>query len=210
VESGVARLPAVGWDHDVDGLAATLALPPGWRLLHASGVDRASPTWIARWTLLDLFLVMVVATAALRLFGPRAGALALATLVLTWTEPGAPRLVWVAVLAAEALHRAVPPARPALGARVPPGRLALAVRLLRAASLAVLVLEAVPFAVTQVRVALHPALERPWQAIVAGGGPVSRVDQISVPQRELAAREELGKEFLRTPAAAPAPAAAKG
>ena len=156
VETGVSQLPAVSWDHDVDALEATLALPPGWRLLHASGVDRAAPTWVARWTLLDLFLVMVVATAALRLYGARAGALAFATLVLTWTEPGAPRLVWVAVLAAEALQRAVPA-----------GRLATAVRLFRAASLGLLVLTAVPFAVTQIRIALHPALERPWLAAAA-------------------------------------------
>src|SRR5262249_49147270 len=111
VEGRGAGLPAVGWDHDFDSVSATLELPPGWRLLHASGVDRATPTWIARWTLLDLFVVMVAAMATLRLFGVRAGALALATLVLTYTEPGAPRLLWLAVLAVEALRRVVPGGR---------------------------------------------------------------------------------------------------
>jgi hypothetical protein len=156
VEAGVSRLPAVGWDADFDGVSGTLELPPGWRLLHAGGVDRADPTWIARWTLLDVFVVMVVAMGALRLWGGAGGALAFVTLALSYTEPGAPRLVWVAVLAAEALRRVVSP-----------GRLASAVRLFHAAALATLVLLAVPFAVDQIRSGLFPALERPGGAALA-------------------------------------------
>jgi hypothetical protein len=153
VPGGARRLPAVGWDADVDALAATLELPPGWRLLHASGVDRAEPTWTSRWTLLDLFVVMVVAMATLRLFGARAGGLALATLLLVYTEPGAPQWVWLFVLAAEALRSVVPE-----------GRLARAVRGLRLVALASLVLISLPFAVAQLRAGLFPALERPWQS----------------------------------------------
>ena len=160
VEGGARSLPAVGWDHDVDSLSATLALPPGWRLLHASGADAASPTWIARWTLLDLFVVMVVAMATFRLYGARAGALALAALALCYTEPGAPRLLFVAVLAAEALHRVVSA-----------GRLGAALRVLRAVAVGALVLVSVPFAVAQLRAGLFPALERPWLAAGAGGVP---------------------------------------
>ncbi len=160
VAGGARRLPAVGWDADVDALSATLELPPGWRLLHASGVDEASPTWIADWSLLDLFVVMVVAMATLRLFGVFGGALALATLALVYTEPGAPRWAWLSVLAVEALRRAVPE-----------GRLARAVRWLRLAAYAGLLAIAVPFAVAQVRTGLFPALERPWQAAVPASAP---------------------------------------
>ena len=152
VEGSPRRLPAVGWDADVDQLSATLELPPGWRLLHVSGVDSASPTWIGRWTLLDLFVVMVVAMAALRLFGVRTGALALVALLLTYTEPSAPRWVWLVVLVGEALHRVVPE-----------GRLARGVRALRLAGTVALIAIAVPFAIAQVRIGLFPALERPWQ-----------------------------------------------
>ncbi len=178
VEGGARRLPAVGWDHDFDALSATLALPPGWRLLHASGVDAASPTWIARWTLLDLFVVMVVAMATFRLFGARAGALALATLALTYTEPGAPRLLWVTVLAAEALHRVVSG-----------GRLGAALRLLRTVSIGVLVLAAVPFAVSQLRAGLFPALERPWLAVVAEGEPGLAPSEVAREEMELELRD---------------------
>jgi hypothetical protein len=162
VEGGARRLPAVGWDADFDALSATLELPPGWRLLHASGVDRAQPTWIAGWSLLDLFVVMVAAMATLRLFGIAGGGLALATLVLIYTEPAAPNWVWLAVLAAEALRRAVPE-----------GRLARAVRWLRIGAWAALIAIAVPFAAAQLRAGLFPALERPWQAAVAPEAPAA-------------------------------------
>jgi hypothetical protein len=145
VEGGARRLPAVSWDADLDALAATLELPPGWRLLHASGVDRADPTWISRWTLLDLFVVMVVAMATLRLFGARAGGLALATLLLVYTEPGAPQWIWLLALAAEALRSVVPE-----------GRLARAVRGVRLASLASLILISLPLRCAQLRAGLFP------------------------------------------------------
>ena len=35
------RFSAVGWQHDAERLKMTLNLPAGWRLLHASGADRA-------------------------------------------------------------------------------------------------------------------------------------------------------------------------
>jgi hypothetical protein len=141
-------LPAVGWDLDVHGLRARLNLPPGWRLLHAAGVDRASTTWISRWTLLDLFVVLLVATALLRLAGPAIGALALAALGLSYTEPGAPQYLWIAVVAGEALRRVLAG-----------GRLGRALRLVHGALLALLVVVALAFALGQVRGALFPSLE---------------------------------------------------
>jgi len=185
VEGGARRLPAVGWDADVDALSATLELPPGWRLLHVSGVDEAQPTWIERWTLLDVFVVTVVAMAALQLFGLRAGALALAAVGLAYTEPSAPRWVWLFVLAAEALRRVVPE-----------GRLAQAVRGLRLAAYAALLLIAVPFAVSQVRAGLFPALERPWQAALppeapAAAAPESLADASTTMPAGVVAMEEV-------------------
>lgn len=151
VEGGVRSLPAAGWQHDFASLQATLQLPPGWKLFHVSGADRVRSTWIGSWTLLDLFIVMVAAMAFRQLFGLMLGALALITLGLTYTEPGAPQFAWISVLVAEALRRVVPP-----------GRLAAMVTSARVISLATLVLIAVPFALHQLQVGLYPALERPW------------------------------------------------
>jgi hypothetical protein len=192
VGEGARRLPAVGWAHDFDAVAGTLELPPGWRLLHAGGVDAAEPTWIGRWTLLDLFVVMVVAMATLRLYGRAAGALAFVTLALSYTEPGAPRLVWVAVLAGEALRRVVST-----------GRLASAVRLFHAASLLALVVFAVPFAVAQIRNGLFPALERP--GVAAAARAEARAPEAEAPPGELREQLELDAAQRGEPGRAEAP-----
>jgi hypothetical protein len=146
---GQASLPAVGWEHGFQQVSGELHLPPGWRILAALGVDDAPGTWIDRWTLLDLFLVLLLALAVRYLWGDRQAAVALAALVLTWQEPGAPRWIWVAVLTAEALRRAVTTEgrarRLILGATV--------------VSLVLLGLVSVSFLARQVRQAIYPALE---------------------------------------------------
>ncbi|HKA13994.1 MAG TPA: hypothetical protein VKH41_03175, partial [Myxococcota bacterium] len=145
-----SSISATGWDQDFASVTAQLMLPPGWRLLHAAGVDEATETWVTRWTLLDFFAVLVGALAFARLFGREVGALALAGLALTFTEPGAPRWVWLFVLAAEALRRAIAG-----------GRLAPAIRWFWRAALLALALIAIPFAVSQIRSGFFPALEDP-------------------------------------------------
>lgn len=142
-----SRLAAVGWDHDVDQLSGSLMIPPGYRLLHASGVDGASSTWVSRWDLLSVFFVLLMTVVCLRLFGVKGALLALATLVLVWNEPGAPMRIWLALAVFEALRRAV--------AR---GRFARLVQLGQGLVAVVLVAIAVPFAVSQLRGGLFPAL----------------------------------------------------
>jgi hypothetical protein len=150
-ESRVARagggIPAVGWDHDFQSVGAQLALPPGWRLFHASGADTVSTSWLRNWTLLDLFLVLITGIGIGKLYGPRAGALALATLALVFPELGAPKWVWLVVLVGEALARALPA-----------GAIRRVAALFRLTAWVALVLVAIPFAIQHVRVGLHPAL----------------------------------------------------
>jgi hypothetical protein len=141
-------VPAVGWAHDFQSVNTTLAMPPGWRLLHASGADKVETTWIKRWTLLDLFLVLVVVIATARLFGRWPAAAALVTLVIIAQEPGAPAWIWLVVLVGEALVRALPA-----------GQLRRAAKLYRLVAAVALVIVALPFCVRQARMALHPALD---------------------------------------------------
>lgn len=145
-EADTAELSVVGWSQDFDQVGATLYVPPGWRLVHVFGADEAFPSWIGAWTLLDFFLVLVTAAAATQLFGLAGGALALAALVLTWVEPGSPNLVWIGVLAAEALVRV-------LGAR----RIAASARVLRGIAWLALAVHAIPYAVDELRRGLHLA-----------------------------------------------------
>ena len=149
-ERSTATLPVAGWDHDFQQVNATLNLPPGWKLLAASGVDRVSTTWLQRWSLLDLFLVLIGALAVLRLWGWPWGLLALLTLGLTWHEPGAPRFVWLNILAAIALLRVLPH-----------NRFRSSVLWYRNFGLLTLAVLAVPFLIEEVRIGIYPQLEHP-------------------------------------------------
>ena len=150
IEGSIARLAAVGWAHDFDAAGITLALPPGWRLFHAGGVDSVYTSWVGRWTLLDVFLVMVAIIASARLLGRRAGGVAALALVLSWPEPGAPHTLWLVLLGVEALRRVAPA-----------GRLSQALGIARAGALVGLLVVGIPFAVEQVRSGWFPALESP-------------------------------------------------
>ncbi len=150
LDGATRRVPAVGWSSDFTSVSGVLNLPPGWRLFHARGVDSAEPTWVAQWSLLDLFLVLVTATAVLHLYGRGWGSLALAALVLTYPEPVAPRGAWLAFLAAEALRRALPP-----------GRMLSFVRIVRLGCLVFLVAIVASFVLREARLALHPSVLPP-------------------------------------------------
>ncbi|TAK62541.1 hypothetical protein [Methylobacter sp.] len=150
----VSAISAVGWEQDFHNVSAELNLPPGWRLLAAGGVDNVPDSWISRWTLLDLFLVLIAALATGRLWNPYWGGLALVTLVLIWHEPGSPHFVWLNILAAIALIKVLPQ-----------GKFLKFMCWYRNAFWLALIITTLPFMVAQVRTGLYPQLEKPWQTI---------------------------------------------
>ncbi|MEQ1558718.1 MAG: hypothetical protein ABL933_07225 [Methyloglobulus sp.] len=149
--ANIRAISAVGWEQSFKQVNAELNLPPGWSLLAAAGVDNVPDSWIARWTLLDLFLVLIAALATSRLFGRLWGFFALLTLVLIWHEPDAPQYVWLNILAATALIKVLPQ-----------GKFLTAIALYLKAFWLVLVLITVPFMVNQLRTGLYPQLENYW------------------------------------------------
>ncbi len=155
--AAITTFSATGWLHDFNQLAATLHLPPGWQLLHVSGADRAPSSWIERWTLLDLFLVLILTLAVAKLFGWRWGLVALLGLMLSYHDAGAPRWAWLNLLAAVALLRVLPE-----------GRTKWLIGVYRWIALLVLIVLLVPFAVDQIRIVLYPVLEQPWQQVGQG------------------------------------------
>jgi|GEM_PF-439740 len=96
-------IPAVGWDVDAEALSARIHIPPGWTLLTATGADDAHGTSLARWSLLDVFFILVATGILGRVFGVRTGILALAALVLSRADSGSPALLWLAVAGSAAL-----------------------------------------------------------------------------------------------------------
>lgn len=153
-------LPAVGWDRDAQELSAELLLPPGWMLLAGFGVDRADGAWVERWTLLDLFLLLITSLAVGKLFGRVWGATTFLLLGLAWHEPWAAGL-WVALLVFlpfEALHRTLAASRFA--------RFVRGVRALAVVGLAVALLI---FVTSQWRTGLFPQLEATSSALAMEG-----------------------------------------
>ena len=143
----IGRISAVSWDADFNSVHTTLQLPPGWRLISASGADSVPGTWVDEWTLFDLFLVLIIAVAVARLFGLPWGALAAVTLGLGWLEDGVPQYTWLVVLALEGLFRVLPV-----------GRIKSLFQVTRLAAWATLAVLFVMFAVTHVREGMYPAL----------------------------------------------------
>ena len=98
-----SRLPAVGWDHDVDTLDAELFLPPGWTVLASRGVDEMAGTWVSTWDLFEIFVLVLLAMAMGKMFGWPWALVGAAAFVLSHGHEEAPRYVWFSVLGALAL-----------------------------------------------------------------------------------------------------------
>lgn len=141
------RMAVVGWDHDFKKVTGRLHLPPGWRLLAAPGVDEVSDTWFQRWSLFDFFLVLIIALAVYKLRNWLWGLLALGAMALIFHEPGAPRFVWLHLLAALALLPLLPA-----------GRLKQLVSLWGIAAGVVLLIITIPFVANQIRWGIYPQL----------------------------------------------------
>jgi len=147
INAGAADIPAVGWDHDFHEVSATLHIPPGFRLVHASGADEVPGTWIRHWSLLELFLVLVLSLSFAKLFGRGWGALACLTFTLVFPETDAARWLWAAALVTEALARVIPA-----------GKARVACGVLRLGTLLILLFNTLPFVVQHVREGIYPAL----------------------------------------------------
>ena len=148
--SGQGRLPATGWNQDFQGVQATLHLPPGWKLIHAEGPDGVTGSWINDWSLWDVFLLCILTLGVLRLAGMVPALIAVAAFVLLSQEAGLSGLLWLNLLAALGLWKALPA-----------GRLRNWANVYRIASLTVMAAIWIPFAIVHARKALYPQLDGP-------------------------------------------------
>jgi len=155
IEGNISELSVSGWMQDFQQVSAELNIPPGWRLFYVGGVDNQPDSWVGRWTLLDLFMVLISALAVSRLWNKRWGVLALVMLVLTVHEPDAPHFIWLNLLAVIALLRVLPE-----------GGFARILRYYRHLSWLAMLVILIPFMIQQVRTAFYPQLEKPWQPVV--------------------------------------------
>ena len=151
----ISSLPATGWDHDFQQVKAQLFIPPGWRLINASGIDNIHATWVKQWTLLDFFIVLILTLAIANLFSKPLAALAFISLVLMYHEPNAPKWIWLAILVCTALLR-----------HLPDGKFRKSIKILQVINIITLIAIAVPFSIQQLRTGIYPQLEKPWQSMM--------------------------------------------
>ena len=175
VSTRIGRIPAVGWDHDFQKVSGVLNLPPGWRLLMARGVDVLPGTWVRRWTLLDFFLVLIIALAVFKLKNWTWGALALLAMGIIYHEVGAPRFVWLHLLAVLALLKVLPEGWPRK-----------LVTIWGAGAVVVLIAVSIPFMVRQIQVGIYPQLEQPGEFRRPPG--VSVDSSVQFPKKQMAKR----------------------
>lgn len=164
--------PSAGWLAAMESIDATLHLPYGYRLLGAVGADRSPDSWVAQWSLLDLFVVALIALLAGRLLGWPWAIVAVVFLALAQHEYGAPRWTLALALALALLMRALSE-----------GRLRLISRVGATALLALVAVWTLPFAATQMNYALHPQL----QGVSIAGGYATPVGFAAEPSAEEAA-----------------------
>ncbi len=181
-------IPSSGWQLPLDGIEATVHLPHGYRLLGAIGADRSNDSWAAQWTLLDLFVVALIALLAGRLLGWRWALLAAGYLALAQHEAMAPLWTLAVALGLALVLRALPEGRLRLFARG--GAMAL---------FALAALWALPFSAAQLEYALHPQLEQGARERVVSAAFAPPPDALS-PHQERAG--------MAPPPAPPAPPAA--
>lgn len=142
------KVPAIGWDHNFQRVSGLLHLPPGWKVFAVTGADHCPSTWINQWSLLEIFLVLILTISFAKMWGRNWGIIAFITFALTFPEPDAPQWIWLAVLAGAVLLRLITK-----------GKLQTVLKLYRLATLVILVSISLPFMVDQIRLALYPSYE---------------------------------------------------
>jgi hypothetical protein len=140
-------LSITGWSGAFDNVSAQLFLPPGWELFSYSGIDSVSQSWVSRWTLLDLFLVLVASVAMWKWMGVRGGCVTLLGLVLIHPVLPVFTSLFLALIALSVIVRFLPQ-----------GWFRGGTVLVHRFTLLALVIIALPFMVDHIRAAVYPQL----------------------------------------------------
>lgn len=144
------RFLSSGWQHDFDQLQGSLHLPPGWRAMLVTGVDSTGNTWMASWSVWDIFVVLIAVAAIVRLRGVWAGTVGGVSLLLIYPEASAFLYLLLNVIVVVTLT-----------SLLPAGRFQRFVRSYGVVSVLALVLWLMGFMVDQARLAAFPQLAMP-------------------------------------------------
>jgi len=149
LQEGGKILGTSGWQHEFSKMTGKLHLPPGWLLLHASGVDTVSSSWLSKWNLWKIFVVLIIAVTLGRLVGWQWGALGAVTLLFIYHTSDSPVYSWFNLAVVLALLSVIPE-----------GRFRKLLNAYLSFSFVVLALICLNFSIEQIRQAIYPQLER--------------------------------------------------
>ena len=186
-QAAINHPPVSGWQQELQRVNTVLHLPPGWLLFAATGTDNLPHTWLQQWSLLDLFLVLLLSVAVGYLYSWQWGVMAAIAMLLTWQQAYAPHYSWLNVVAITALWQVVvqPKLKRLLG-------------YYRLASVLLLIISVFSYSLNTVRIALYPQLQ-------GGSGSHFNSDFLARPQ---ATAPTAGAVAPSAPAPAPMPATA--
>ena len=92
------KLSINGWQVPIDNPSASLHLPPGWKLLWASGVDYVQGSWLSSWwNLWDIFFCVLLIIVIYRVGGLVLAIVSLIVLLLSYQQFPIPALGWFAL-----------------------------------------------------------------------------------------------------------------
>lgn len=146
IEKG-GRLLMSGWDTLFDQVNVELHLPPGWKVLHISGAERVQGSWLTKWDLWDLFLVLVLIALTHKLLNTKAAIIAGIMLLLSYKLPDSPVVFWPVLLALVGLMS------------VATGRWLKGAQVASVIASFLMVVTVIGFCVQQFRFAVYPYLE---------------------------------------------------
>ncbi len=149
VATGSMSMPVTGWETSFESVYTDLNLPPGRLLIAAIGSDSCPQAWIEKWSLLDIFLLLITTMLAGRLNGAKWAIVTAAFLTLSYQETSGPLWCLLVLFGLSLLHRALSN-----------GRFARVVGVLVTFNLIWLALVVLPFVALQLRLALYPQLEQ--------------------------------------------------
>ena len=108
MEKDIDDFFATGWKHPMEEASMSLHLPPAHDLLYVKGVDSARGSWFEKWSLLDVFIVLLISFALFRVLGFSWGLAAALYLMLAYHSPYAPRFLFFHFIVALALLKVLP------------------------------------------------------------------------------------------------------
>lgn len=147
IAQSIREFAITGWGAEFTAPTINFFLAPGWKLLHAGGADKVSSSWVEKWNLLDIFLVLTASIAAYKIFSPGAGILTAITLVILEQEY-ALALNLLALLAFSLVLRFLTT-----------GFLAGSIKVLRLIVAVGVIVTFFGFAINQVKFAIYPQLD---------------------------------------------------